>query len=59
MENWSQIDYDIDTVSRKKIAIVFETEMSLWYRIYEYLVLNMEYLLRFYYAWIFFFYFGV
>ena len=58
IDNWTQIDYDIDSVTRKKIEIVFETETSLQFRMYEYITLNLEYFMRFYYIWGFVYYFG-
>lgn len=57
INNWSQVDYDIDNGSRKRIAVIFETESSLLYRVYEYITLNLEYFVRFYYIWTFLFYF--
>ena len=57
INNWSQVDYDIDNGSRKRIAVIFETESSVDYRVYEYINLNLEYFIRFYYMWGFLFYF--
>ena len=46
---WTQIDYDLDSRTRKQIEEVFNIENSTEFRIYKFVSENMDYFFRFAY----------
>ena len=49
VDNWTQIDYDLDSKTRRQIEEVFEIESSSAFRIYKWLSENLDPFARYIY----------
>jgi hypothetical protein len=49
VRNWTRIDYDLDTRTRRQIEEVFEIENSPQFKIYQFVSENLDYFARYVY----------
>ena len=49
VRNWTRIDYDLETKTRRQIEEVFEIENSKEFKIYQYISENLDYFARYAY----------
>eukprot|EP00347_Sterkiella_histriomuscorum_P003280 403364894 len=56
VDHWTQIDYDLDSRTRKQIVEVFEIENSFEFKFYKYISNNLDYLFRYGYESAFLFF---